>query len=72
MMELDSNKEAEVMIRLMDGQWVKAGQDRYRLIADDLLTVDSIWSLRMTILPFLDILRRRKPSMQTFVERWLC
>ena len=37
-MELDSDKEAEVMIRLMDGQWVKAGQDRYRLIADDLLT----------------------------------
>lgn len=38
MMELDSNKKAEVMIRLMDGQWVKAGQDRYRLIADDLRT----------------------------------
>ena len=38
MMELDSDKDAEVMIRLMDGRWVKAGQDRYRLIADDLLS----------------------------------
>ncbi|DAC41631.1 MAG TPA: hypothetical protein D7I00_02805 [Candidatus Poseidoniales archaeon] len=38
MMELDSNKEAEVMIRLQDGGWIKAGGDRYRLITDDLLS----------------------------------
>ena len=38
MMELDSNKEAEVMIRLQDGRWVAAGDNRYRLIKDDLLS----------------------------------
>lgn len=38
MMELDSEKEAEVMIRLHDGRWVTAGNDRYRLIQDDLLS----------------------------------
>ena len=38
MMELDSDKEAEVMIRLHDGRWVEAGENRYRLIADDLLS----------------------------------
>lgn len=38
MMELDSTKRAEVMIRLQDGRWVKAGDDRYRLITDDLLS----------------------------------
>lgn len=38
MMELDSDKEAEVMIRLHDGRWLKAGKDRYRLIEDDLLS----------------------------------
>ena len=37
MMELDSIKEAEVMIRLQDGRWAEAGNDRYRLISDDLL-----------------------------------
>lgn len=38
MMELDSNKQAEVMIRLQDGRWVLAGDNRYRLIQDDLLS----------------------------------
>lgn len=38
MMELDFDKEAEVMIRLHDGRWVKAGNERYRLISDDLLS----------------------------------
>jgi len=38
MMELDSDKEAEVMIRLHDGRWLKAGSERYRLIEDDLLS----------------------------------
>ena len=38
MMELDSDKEAEVMIRLQDGRWLKAGSERYRLIEDDLLS----------------------------------
>ena len=38
MMELDFDKEAEVMIRLQDGRWVKAGNERYRLISDDLLS----------------------------------
>ena len=38
MMELDFDKEAEVMIRLHDGRWVKAGKERYRLISDDLLS----------------------------------
>ncbi len=38
MMELDFDKEAEVMIRLQDGRWVKAGDERYRLISDDLLS----------------------------------
>jgi len=38
MMELDFDKEAEVMIRLHDGHWVKAGKERYRLISDDLLS----------------------------------
>jgi hypothetical protein len=37
MMELDSTKVASVMIRLHDGRWVEAGNDRYRLINDDLL-----------------------------------
>ena len=37
-MELDSDKEAEVMIRLHDGRWLKAGGDRYRLIRDDVLS----------------------------------
>ena len=37
MMELDSQKRAEVMIRLHDGRWVEAGESRYRLINDDLL-----------------------------------
>ena len=37
MMELNSQKKAEVMIRLHDGRWVEAGENRYRLIADDLL-----------------------------------
>ena len=37
-MELDSTKKAEVMIRLNDGSWVEAGTERYRLIADDLLS----------------------------------
>ena len=37
MMELDSIKEAEVMIRLQDGRWAEAGKERYRLISDDLL-----------------------------------
>ena len=35
LMELDSTKKAEVMIRLNDGSWVEAGTERYRLIADD-------------------------------------
>ena len=38
LMELDSTKKAEVMIRLNDGSWVEAGTERYRLIADDLLS----------------------------------
>ena len=38
MMELESNKQADVMIRLQDGRWVKAGDNRYRLIQDDLLS----------------------------------
>ena len=38
MMELDFDKEAEVMIRLHDGRWVKAGNERYRLNSDDLLS----------------------------------
>jgi hypothetical protein len=38
MMELDSIKQAEVMIRLQDGRWVEAGENRYRLIQDDLLS----------------------------------
>ena len=38
MMELESNKQADVMIRLQDGRWVKAGDNRYRLIEDDLLS----------------------------------
>ena len=38
MMELDSIKQAEVMIRLQDGRWVEAGENRYRLIEDDLLS----------------------------------
>ncbi|MEC7273095.1 MAG: hypothetical protein VXV85_05570 [Candidatus Thermoplasmatota archaeon] len=38
MMELDSIKQAEVMIRLQDGRWVEAGESRYRLIQDDLLS----------------------------------
>ena len=38
MMELDFDNEAEVMIRLHDGRWVKAGNERYRLISDDLLS----------------------------------
>jgi hypothetical protein len=37
MMELDSTKVASVMIRLHDGRWVEAGNNRYRLINDDLL-----------------------------------
>jgi hypothetical protein len=36
-MELLSDKEAKVMIRLHDGRWKPAGQYRYRLIEDDLL-----------------------------------
>ena len=38
MMELDSIKQADVMIRLQDGRWVEAGENRYRLIQDDLLS----------------------------------
>lgn len=38
MMELDSIKQAGVMIRLQDGRWVEAGENRYRLIQDDLLS----------------------------------
>ena len=38
MMELDSIKQADVMIRLHDGRWLEAGNDRYRLIQDDLLS----------------------------------
>lgn len=38
MMELDSDKESEVMIRMHDGRWLKAGNDRYRLIRDDVLS----------------------------------
>ncbi|MAW22191.1 MAG: hypothetical protein CMA16_01950 [Euryarchaeota archaeon] len=38
MMELDSDKESEVMIRMHDGRWLKAGNDRYRLIKDDVLS----------------------------------
>lgn len=38
LMELDSTKKADVMIRLNDGSWVEAGTERYRLIADDLLS----------------------------------
>lgn len=38
MMELDSDKESEVMIRMQDGRWLKAGNDRYRLIKDDVLS----------------------------------
>ncbi len=38
MMELESDKQANVMIRLQDGRWVEAGNNRYRLIQDDLLS----------------------------------
>ena len=36
-MELLSDKEAKVMIRLYDGRWESAGKYRYRLVEDDLL-----------------------------------
>ena len=36
-MELLSDKEAKVMIRLHDGRWELAGEYRYRLVEDDLL-----------------------------------
>ena len=55
MMELDSTKQAEVMIRLHDGRWVKAGKDRYRLINDDLLQGFNLVALddEYTILGYL-------------------
>lgn len=37
LMELMSDKEAKVMIRLYDGRWEPAGEYRYRLVEDDLL-----------------------------------
>ncbi|MCH1442897.1 MAG: hypothetical protein L7U53_03395 [Candidatus Poseidoniaceae archaeon] len=37
LMELLSDKEAKVMIRLHDGRWELAGEYRYRLVEDDLL-----------------------------------
>ena len=37
LMELLSDKEAKVMIRLQDGRWEPAGEYRYRLVEDDLL-----------------------------------
>lgn len=37
LMELLSDKEAKVMIRLYDGRWEPAGKYRYRLVEDDLL-----------------------------------
>ncbi len=37
LMELLSDKEAKVMIRLYDGRWESAGKYRYRLVEDDLL-----------------------------------
>ena len=37
LMELLSNKEAKVSIRLHDGRWESAGEYRYRLVEDDLL-----------------------------------
>ena len=37
LMELLSDKEAKVMIRLQDGRWELAGEFRYRLVEDDLL-----------------------------------
>ena len=37
LMELLSDKEAMVMIRLQDGRWQLAGKYRYRLVEDDLL-----------------------------------
>lgn len=37
LMELLSDKEAKVMIRLQDGRWEPAGDYRYRLVEDDLL-----------------------------------
>jgi hypothetical protein len=37
LMELLSDKEAKVMIRLEDGRWEPAGEYRYRLVKDDLL-----------------------------------
>ena len=37
LMELLSDKEAKVMIRLYDGRWESAGKDRYRLVEGDLL-----------------------------------
>ena len=55
MMELDSTKQAEVMIRLHHGWWVKAGKDRYRLINDDLLQGFNLVALddEYTILGYL-------------------
>lgn len=55
MMELDSTKQAEVMIRLHDGRWLKAGKDRYRLINDDLLQGFNLVALddEYTILGYL-------------------
>tara|TARA_Y100000766_G_scaffold157589_1_gene135379 strand:- start:439 stop:1077 length:639 start_codon:yes stop_codon:yes gene_type:complete len=55
MMELDSTKQAEVMIRLHHGRWVKAGKDRYRLINDDLLQGFNLVALddEYTILGYL-------------------
>ena len=37
LMELLSDKEAKVSIRLHDGRWESAGEYRYRLVEDDLL-----------------------------------
>ncbi|MDB2540091.1 hypothetical protein N9X28_00040 [Candidatus Poseidoniales archaeon] len=51
LMELLSDKEAKVMIRLHDGRWEPAGRYRYRLVEDDLLkgfnlvTLDNNYSI---------------------------
>ena len=51
LMELLSDKEAKVMIRLHDGRWELAGEYRYRLVEDDLLkgfnlvTLDDSYSI---------------------------
>ena len=71
MMELDSLKKAEVMIRLHDGRWVEAGENRYRLIADDLLSGFNLVALDDDYRS-LAILRMRKRLVRDFVVQWLC